>query len=141
MSEATHTLVLYDGVCALCNRLVRFLLRHDHGDEFRFAPLQSEFGRSLLRGYGKTPVDLDTVWVVAEYGGKSARPLTKSSAVLYVVAQLGGGWRLSAVGWIIPHVLRDALYDIVARRRYRWFGKYDACPLPAEEERKKFPAM
>lgn len=149
-----HTLVLYDGMCALCNGTVRFLLRRDRGDDrgedrgddrrddrrdqFRFAPLQSAAARSVLQRHGLDADNLQTVCVVANYGEASERVLTKSSAALYAAGRLGGWWKLSAAGYAIPRVLRDAVYGLVARFRYRLFGKYETCPLPDPLDRDKF---
>jgi predicted DCC family thiol-disulfide oxidoreductase YuxK len=130
------TLVLYDGVCALCNGLVRFLLRHDSNDEFRFAPLQSEFARNVLAKSGVDAADLNTVCVLPPDGGL----LTKSSAALYLLNRLGWPWTLLRIIRILPVSLRDFFYDLIARSRYRMFGKYDACPLPRPEYRHKFLA-
>ncbi len=166
-STSPQTLILYDGVCALCNWTVQFLLRHDrlrarpqnrrdgpHGDQrdepdddrrghFLFAPLQSAAARSLLQRHGLDAHGLDADWlntvcVVANYGEASERLLTKSSAALYAAGQLGGLWKLSAAGYAIPPVLRDAVYALAARYRYRLFGKYETCPLPAPLDRDKF---
>jgi predicted DCC family thiol-disulfide oxidoreductase YuxK len=145
MSERTgkaHTLVLYDGVCALCNRLVRFLLRFDHQDEFRFAALQSEFARQVLERHGIHAAELNTVCVVADYGLAGETALTKSSASLHAVERLGGVWRLIArAARFVPRRRRDFIYDTLARCRYRVFGRYDACPLPPEQDKKKFLAL
>jgi len=133
-----HTLVLYDGVCGLCNRLVAFLLRHDRRDEFRFAPLQSDTAQALLPRHGLHPNDLDTVVVLMDYGQPTERALTRSLAALAVTRRLGGVWNIFAVANIAPLPLREALYKFVARRRYRIFGRYDQCPLPRLEDRQKF---
>jgi predicted DCC family thiol-disulfide oxidoreductase YuxK len=132
------TLILYDGVCALCNGLVRFLLRRDPHDQFRFAPLQSPTGQSILSGHNLDPTDLNTVCVIAGYGSPHETFLIKSDAVLYAVAQLGGFWRIAELVRLVPRALRDAAYDLVARTRYRVFGKYDTCPLPSPQHRAKF---
>ena len=145
-SASPQTLILYDGVCALCNGTVRFLLRHDRSndrkndrsDQFRFAPLQSAAARSVLQRHGLDAGGLRTVFVVANYGEASERVLTKSSAALYAAGRLGGWWKLSAAGYAIPRVLRDAVYGLVARFRYRLFGKYETCPLPDPLDRDKF---
>lgn len=138
MPSPSQTLVLYDGVCGLCNRLVAFLLRHDRRDQFRFAPLQSEFAQTLLHGHALNTSDFDTVVVLADFGKPAERALTRSQAALWAVGQLGGIWKLFAIAQIVPHRLREALYLFVARRRYQVFGKYDECPLPRPEERHKF---
>ena len=133
-----QTLVLYDGVCGLCNRLVAFLIRHDRRDQFRFAPLQSEFAQVLLHHYGLSPDDFDTVVVLADFQKPSERVLTRSQAALWAVGRLGGIWKLFAIAKLVPLTMREALYRFIARRRYRVFGKYDACPLPQPENRHKF---
>ncbi len=134
-------LLLYDGVCGLCDRLVQFVLRHDRADRFRFAALQSRLAAELLRGYGRDAADLDTVYVIVRYGEPAAtRPalLSKARAVLFVLAELGGIWRLASVLRVLPRSLLDFGYDRIARRRYRWFGRLDACPLPTPATRAKF---
>jgi predicted DCC family thiol-disulfide oxidoreductase YuxK len=136
----SQSLVLYDGVCGLCNRLVTFLLRHDRRDQFRFAPLQSEFAQVLLRRYNLDPNDFDTVVVVADYQRPAERALTRSEAALWAVAHVGGMWRFFAVAKLVPFSLREALYRFIAQRRYRIFGKYNQCPLPRPEDRDKFLA-
>lgn len=139
MKDGRH-LILYDGVCALCNALVRFVLPRDRKDRFRFAPLQGESARGLLRRHGKNPDDLDTFFVIADYEGSTPRVLERDRAALFVLARLGFPWNLSVVFRIIPPFLRRPVYNFIARRRYKWFGKYDACPLPAPEVRHKFLA-
>jgi predicted DCC family thiol-disulfide oxidoreductase YuxK len=133
-----QTLVLYDGVCGLCNWLVRFLLRRDRHDRFRFAPLQSEFAQELLRRHGLDTSDLDTVVVLRDFGRPAERALTRSDAALWSVKELGGMWKLFAIVKLIPFSLRDAAYRRIAISRYRVFGKYDVCPLPRAQDRHRF---
>lgn len=132
------TLVLYDGVCGLCNGLNQFLLKRDRNDHFRFASLQSEFAASLLKRYGINAVDLDTVYVFADYGQESERLLSRSDAILHVLGKLGGVWSILRAGRALPKSLRDALYSVVARNRYRVFGQYDVCLMPEARYRRKF---
>ena len=120
--------------------MVAFLLRHDHRDQFRFAPLQSEVAHRLLRRYNLDPNDFDTVVVLADYQRPTERALTRSEAALWAVAHLGGICRLFAVAKLVPLSLREGLYRFIAQRRYRIFGKYDQCPLPRPEDRDKFLA-
>jgi predicted DCC family thiol-disulfide oxidoreductase YuxK len=134
----SNTLVLYDGVCGLCNGLNQFLLKRDQNDHFRFASLQSKFAASLLARYDINAVDLDTVYVIADYGQPSQRLLSRSDAILNILGRLGGVWSLLGIGSALPKSLRDALYNVVARNRYRVFGKYDVCLMPEESYRKKF---
>jgi predicted DCC family thiol-disulfide oxidoreductase YuxK len=134
----SNPIVLYDGVCGLCNHLVQFLLKRDTHDRFRFASLQSEFANNLLRRHGADPHDLDTVYVVRDYGLPSQSLLARSDAVLYMLTQLGGLWKLAGVGRVLPKAFRDAIYKIVARNRYRVFGKHESCMLPEPKHRAKF---
>jgi predicted DCC family thiol-disulfide oxidoreductase YuxK len=134
----SNPIVLYDGVCGLCNHLVQFLLKHDTDDRFRFASLQSEFANNLLRPHGADPHDLDTVYVVKDYGQPDQSLLARSDAVLYMLAQLGGVWKLAGVGRVLPKAFRDAVYKVVARNRYRVFGKHESCMLPEPKHREKF---
>jgi len=132
------TVVLYDGICGLCNRLVSFLLRHDHQDQFRFAPLQSAFGKGMLRRHGLNPDDLDTVVVVANFCQPAERALTRSEAVLWAAARLPGAWKLLQGLKILPLPMREAIYRFIAGRRYRIFGRYEGCPPPKPGDRHKF---
>jgi predicted DCC family thiol-disulfide oxidoreductase YuxK len=136
--SASNPIILYDGVCGLCNGLNRFLLKRDKHDRFRFASLQSEFAASLLKQHGINAVDLDTVYVVVDHGQASERLLARSDAILHVLRQLGGIWNVFRLGIAVPKSLRDALYNVVARNRYRVFGKYDVCLMPEERYRRKF---
>jgi len=133
-----HAIVLYDGVCGLCNRLVQFVLKRDVNDRFHFASLQSEFASSLLRKYEFDPKDLDTVYVVVNHCGPTERPLARSDAILYILQQLGGVWKIALIGKLLPKFFRDALYNLVARNRYRVFGRRESCMLPPEKHRHKF---
>lgn len=136
---AGQTLVFYDGLCGLCGRFVQFLLPRDRRGRLRFARLQSDLARQTLLPHGHDPGDLDTVFVVADWGTSRPRVLTRSRAVLHAVASLGGFWSsVARVAQVVPAALADPVYALVARRRYRIFGKYDACPLPRPEWRDRF---
>jgi predicted DCC family thiol-disulfide oxidoreductase YuxK len=138
MAEA-NPIVLYDGVCGLCNRSVQFLLKHDKGRRFRFASLQSDFAEKVLGRHGLDPKDLDTVHVVENYDQPDERVLQRSDAVLRAGRELGGFWSaLSSVARIAPRPLRDLVYRFVATNRYRMFGKYDTCMLPDPNQRSRF---
>jgi predicted DCC family thiol-disulfide oxidoreductase YuxK len=133
-----NPIVLYDGVCGLCNGLNQFLLKRDRDDRLRFASLQSDFAASLLKRHGLNTVDLDTVYVVVDYDQATEGLLARSDAILHVVEQLGGIWRICRLGKAIPKALRDAIYKVVARNRYRVFGKHETCLLPEAKYRTKF---
>jgi predicted DCC family thiol-disulfide oxidoreductase YuxK len=138
MDLTGKTIVLYDGVCGLCNRLVRFLLRFDRRDRFRYAPLQSQFANELLKKHGLNSSDLDSVTLIADYGLSTERAYRKSEAIVLAAGELGGVWRIARIGGFLPHAFRDFLYNLIARNRYRMFGKYDYCPTPNPEQRSKF---
>lgn len=133
------TVVFYDGVCGLCNRLVRFLIRRDTHARLLFAPLQGALARTVLPPQGYDPSDLDTVYVVAHWRQPTQHVLARSRAILHALAELGPGWRAAAAfGRIVPRPLSDAVYNAVARRRYRTFGQLAACPVPPPEWRGRF---
>lgn len=134
----SNLIVLYDGVCGLCNRLNQFLLKRDTHDRFRFASLQSDLARTLLKRHGVDSHDLDTVNVVLDYDQPSERVLSRSDAIIYVLTRLGGIWKLASLGRVLPKFLRDSMYRMVARNRYRFFGKHESCMLPDPRHRHKF---
>lgn len=152
----THPILLYDGVCGLCNRFVQFVLKRDREGIFYFASLQSSLGQRLLGRYGVNAADLDTVYVVRnndadvvphrldqrpdEHLNRQGQPLlARSDAALFVCQQLGGIWRLAAgIFGLLPRSLRDWCYRVIASNRYRFFGKYDACPMPSAETQSRF---
>jgi predicted DCC family thiol-disulfide oxidoreductase YuxK len=134
----SNPIVLYDGVCGLCNGLNQFLLKRDHHDRLRFASLQSGLAESLLRRHGADSKDLDTVYVVIDQGQPGEHLLARSDAILYLLNQIDGIWKLASVGRLLPKPLRDGMYKIVARNRYRVFGKHESCMLPDPKHRDKF---
>ena len=136
---SANPIVLYDGLCGLCNRSVQFLLRHDKAGRFRFASLQSDFAEKVLGRHGLDPKDLDTVHVVENYDQPGERVLQRSDAVLRAGRELGGLWGACAsIARVVPRGLRDLFYRFVATNRYRVFGKYDACMLPDPNQRSRF---
>ena len=136
-SQGRH-LVLYDGVCGLCNRLLQFLLRHDHRRVFSFASLQSAVGQAIIARSGGVPEELTSFYVVADYQTATLRTFTKSNAALFVAAELGWPWKAARWLHIVPRALRDHAYDAIARSRYRVFGRYDSCLVPSPEFRSRF---
>jgi len=139
MISGLHPILLYDGVCGLCNRSVQFILRHDKAAAFRFASLQSSFAAPVLARHGANPSDLDTVYLLTncEQPGESLLP--RSEAVLFVLGRLGGFWRIVALLFrCIPRAVDDWAYRRVAHNRYRIFGRYETCPLPTEDTRARF---
>lgn len=130
-------LLLYDGVCGLCDRSVQFSLGHDRAGRFLYAPLQGETARQLAARL-PLPTELETVVLITDPGTPRERVYLKSDAILIVLRHLGGFWR--ALSWLrlIPRPLRNAAYDFVAARRYRWFGRFDTCRLPAPGTAERF---
>ena len=134
-----NPIILYDGVCGLCNRFVRFILKHDHEDRFRFAALQSNFARTVLERHARNPDVLDTVYLVMDHGLPTECLLSRNEAASAVLKQLGGFWLFWAkILDLLPKRFGDWRYALVARNRYRFFGKYETCPLPAVKDRYKF---
>jgi predicted DCC family thiol-disulfide oxidoreductase YuxK len=136
MADPTNPVLLYDGVCGLCNRLVRFVLKHDTLSHFRFASLQSDYAARVLKPRGLDPSDLNTIYVVQEPAGPLAQ---RSDAVILILRKLGGFW--AAVGLalrIFPKPLRDWGYGVLARQRYRTFGKFETCLLPETQYQDRF---
>jgi len=137
--SSANPVLLYDGVCGLCNRLVQFTLRHDDRDRFRFAALQSPFASRLLERHGASAANLDTFYIATNFDQAGEELLARSDAAVFVLQELGGGWRvLGAIFHALPRALRDAVYKLVARNRYKVFGKFDTCPLPDPRHRHKF---
>ncbi|MSU63189.1 MAG: DUF393 domain-containing protein [Pedosphaera sp.] len=121
-----HPVIVFDGVCNLCNGWVRFVVRRDSRKIFRFATLQSEAGRQLSKRCGFNSSGLFTSMLLFD----DERHFTKSDAALRVLHRLGGIWRMLSLLLVIPRSLRDPVYDFIARNRYRLFGRSDACLIP-----------
>jgi predicted DCC family thiol-disulfide oxidoreductase YuxK len=132
---AGRDLVLYDGVCGLCNALVQFVLPRDEAGSLDFASLQSATGQTWLRRFDQSTDELDTMIVISDYRGAAPHILSKAGAALLIAKRLGYPWRLAALARIFPDALLNSAYDIVARNRYRWFGRSDTCMLPRPEHR------
>jgi predicted DCC family thiol-disulfide oxidoreductase YuxK len=120
----TSDIILFDGFCVLCSRWYRFVTARDTAHRFRFVAIQSAEGRALAERHGIDPDNPDTFILLAD-----AQPYVRSDAALRILAELPG-WRWTAVFRVIPAALRDALYNVIARNRYRWFGRLDVCVLP-----------
>jgi predicted DCC family thiol-disulfide oxidoreductase YuxK len=137
--RGSNPIVLYDGVCGLCNRLVQFVLKNDRNDVFRFASLQSKLAEQILVRHRLRSESLETVYVVLDYGLAEERVLSRLQAVVYVLQQLGGPLAyVSAILRVLPAPVQNFLYGLVARNRYRVFGRYETCPLPDGDTRSKF---
>jgi predicted DCC family thiol-disulfide oxidoreductase YuxK len=130
--------MLYDGLCGFCDGTVRWLLRHDHGKRIYFAPQQPELAQAILARHGLQAAG-HTVYLLEHPGTDEERILERSDAILSALAMLGGAWKpFAALLRLLPRGLRDALYDAMARNRYRIAGRRTECRIPSSEERQRF---
>jgi predicted DCC family thiol-disulfide oxidoreductase YuxK len=127
-TATSHPVILFDGLCNLCSSSVQFIIKRDPQHHFRFASLQSNFGQQLLQQSG-LPVQHFNSFILYQQG----KVYTKSTAALRVTRQLKGLWPLLYGFIIVPAFIRNAVYNLVARNRYRWFGKRQTCWLPTPE--------
>jgi predicted DCC family thiol-disulfide oxidoreductase YuxK len=133
-----HDLVLYDGVCALCNGVVQYLLRHDRTDRFRFIPQQTQLAEDLIKRFPADPEPAEGVILITAALTPRMRVYRRSDAVCQAFPLLGGSYTvLGRLFRIVPRRLREAVYGLVARCRYRLFGRYDTCPIPTAEQRSR----
>lgn len=135
-------IVLYDGVCALCNGFVRCILKVDRAGTIRFAPLQGETASRLFdnldQGQPPTGEDVETILYIRRPQTRNPEVNERSDAVLKILEDLGGLWKVFTVFTLIPRALRDRIYRWIADHRYGWFGQYDQCPLPPAEQSHRF---
>jgi predicted DCC family thiol-disulfide oxidoreductase YuxK len=127
-------IILFDGICNLCDSAVQFVIRHDKKDVFLFVALQSDLGQEILNHIGINPKNIDSI-ILYEPG---VAYYYKSSAALQIARSLGGFWHLGTAFRIIPTNISNQLYDYVARNRYKWYGKKESCLLPTTELKSKF---
>jgi predicted DCC family thiol-disulfide oxidoreductase YuxK len=125
-------IILFDGVCNLCNNSVKFIIKRDTSGYFKFASLQGETGQRLLKKHSLN-YDLNSFVLI-----EKEKAYLKSSAALRVCSQLGGAWRILSIFRFLPPLFRDFLYDIVAKNRYKWFGKEESCILPLPKWKQRF---
>ena len=126
-------LILFDGICNLCNRSVLFVISHDPVARFSFASLQSDAGQRILSRFGLPVGDFDSFVYI-----KDGKVYSRSTAALHVLKDLGGLWEITYVFIIIPSPLRDFIYDLIAKYRYLIFGKRDSCMVPTPDLIKRF---
>jgi len=136
--SVTSLLVLFDGVCVLCDRSVRLLLRIDRKELFKFAALQGQTAADLLARHPEIDPRNRSIIFVRNYGAGQEAIYLRSSAILEILSELGGLWKLAVLCKIIPAAFRDMVYDFIAGQRYRWFGKQDQCRVPGTEVRDRF---
>jgi predicted DCC family thiol-disulfide oxidoreductase YuxK len=135
----SNPIVLYDGVCGLCNRLVQFVLKNDRNGVFRFASLQSKLAEQILVRHRLRSESLETVYVVLNYGLAEERLLSRLQAVVYVLQQMSRPLvYVSVILRVLPAPIQKFLYGLIARNRYRVFGRHETCPLPDSATRSKF---
>jgi len=133
VSTQNQKIILFDGVCNLCNGSVQFIIKHDKHGVFIFAPLQSESSQSLLEKLSSTHPGLDTVILVDD-----ENIYTESEAIVRIARELSGPWRIISWGKVMPGFLRNGLYRLVSKYRYAIFGRSDSCMVPTEELLSRF---
>ena len=131
--QFTHSIILFDGVCNLCNGAVNFVIKRDPGNVFKFAPLQEKQGALLLKTHAIDIQKLDSIVLI-----ENENVYTKSSAALRIARKMSNLWPLFFVLLIIPSFIRDGVYDFIAKNRYKWFGKKEQCMIPTPGLREKF---
>ena len=132
-TEKKHKIILFDGICNLCNSSVTFAIKRDKNDIFRFAALQSEIGMQLISKFKIDTSQTDSIILV-----EGNKYYEKSSAALHIAKHLSGGWPLLYGFIILPKFIRNAVYDFIAKNRYKWFGKKESCMIPTPELQAKF---
>ena len=130
--------MLYDGVCGLCSRLLQFLLEHDRRAVFTFASLQSAVGRAMVGRFGGNPNELASFHVLANYRADNPQMFSRSHAALFVAGELGWPWKAAVLARVLPTAMLDRAYNVVARNRYRMFGRFEQCLTPRPEFRGRF---
>jgi predicted DCC family thiol-disulfide oxidoreductase YuxK len=133
INSSAKILVLFDGVCNLCNGAVQFIIRRDPESKFLFASLQSDFGRSQLIKFGLDQGNLYSIVVI-----ENNALYQRSDAALKIASHLRGMWRFFSVFKFIPRFFRDGVYNLVASNRYRMFGKNDSCMIPSTDLKARF---
>ncbi len=135
---SVKALILFDGVCGLCNKFVQFVLNHDSQAKFHFASLQSDLAKEVLGRHGLDPTLLKTVYLIRNPGTADEEIYSKSAAALRIFGELEGPSKILKAFLIVPAPLRNVGYDLVAAVRYKIFGKSDTCPLPKASDRERF---
>ncbi|MCS7005001.1 MAG: thiol-disulfide oxidoreductase DCC family protein [Cytophagales bacterium] len=133
MKTFSECIILFDGICNLCNRSVNLIITYDKKEKFRFASLQSEIGKKLALQHGIDSEKLESIVLITPQ-----KVYTKSAAALQIARRMDGLWFLLFPLYFIPKTIRDFFYDIVAKNRYRWFGKSNSCRVPTPELSKRF---
>jgi len=131
--DLNHDIILFDGVCNLCNSSVQYVIKRDKKDRFRFTVLQEEPGLSLIEEFNIDSSKTDSIILLTK-----GKVYTKSSAALRIAKQIGGVTSLLYIFILVPPFIRNWMYDYIAKNRYKWYGKKDVCMIPSPELRSKF---
>ena len=133
MSNQQHKIILFDGVCNLCNASVNLVIRNDKNDLFRFAALQSDIGKEYTSKFNIDTSQTDSILLVDQ-----DKVYLKSTAALHIAKSLSGGYPLLFSLMVVPKLIRNWVYDFIARNRYKWYGKRETCRVPTSELKQKF---
>lgn len=131
--QSTHSIILFDGVCNLCNGAVNFVIKRDPRNVFKFTPLQENVGTILLKKYEIDPQKIDSIVLI-----ENGNVYIKSSAALRIARKMSGLWPLLYVCMVIPRFIRNGVYDFIAKNRYKWFGRKEQCMIPTQGLKEKF---
>ena len=132
-SQSTYCIILFDGVCNLCNGAINFVIKRDTANVFKFAPLQEKSGSSLIEKHAIDPQKIDSIVLI-----ENNTVYVKSAAALRIAKKLSGLWPLLYIFIIIPAFIRDGVYDFIAKNRYKWFGKKNQCIIPTPSTKERF---
>lgn len=132
--DVSKKTILFDGVCNLCNRSVQYIIKRDKNDVFRFGPLQGEIGKALVAERGIDTTKVDSIILI----DPGVAYFVKSDAAIEIAKEIGGAWAVFSLFQWVPVTIRNFVYDIIAKYRYRWFGKKDQCMVPTSELKAKF---
>ena len=131
--NSSNSVILFDGVCNLCNHSVQFIIKRDKKNQLLFASLQGKTGQEILKKFNLPANDFNSFILL-----EGDKIYARSTAALRIAKKLGGGWKLLYGFMIIPRFIRDAVYNLIAKNRYKWFGKRDECMIPTPELKERF---
>lgn len=131
--NASNPVILFDGVCNLCNHIVQFIIKRDKKKQFLFASLQGKTGQDVLKKFNLSANDFNSFIIL-----EGDKIYTRSTGALRMLKKLGGGWKLFYGFIIVPKFIRNAVYNWIARNRYKWYGKRDECMIPTPELKERF---
>jgi predicted DCC family thiol-disulfide oxidoreductase YuxK len=133
ISKENSKVILFDGVCNLCNNSVKFIIKNDKRDIFKFAPLQSEYGINVQNRHNINTNEINSIILI-----NGEKIFTKSNAALRIAKDLGAPYFIFYIFIVIPVFIRNFIYDFIAKNRYKWFGKMESCMIPSNELKSKF---